>query len=331
MREVVQRIPEINFYSFSSPQTEEDLILGRSFWELEHIHRCRKASLLLRSFDAVHHASATPANIAASLIAKARGGGRTIHVYTASVEPHRADPYWREFAWSINHCQFLIAGSNNVARVIESSFGRTADLVLPNGVDHEFFNPSEAGEEVLAKVGRTPFVLFVGALLPRKRVDLLIRIAARMSWMHFVVVGRLSSKTNGRKTVELIDQQPNIQFLGFQPKWFVRDLMAHASVLVFPSDLEGYSNVLLEASAMGLPILARPVSSMPEIVQDGLNGWLLPDEPIGEWLARISEIAGWSKQQRRVFQTRARQLSQNHYSWDTIASKLRDFYFANIV
>ena len=331
MREVARRIPEIDFYSFSSPQTGEDLKLGEEFWGLEHIHKCGKMALVKQSFNAVHHASATPSNIAASLVSRARGACRTVHIYTASVEPHKEDPYWREYAWSVNHCQLLIAGAGTILRGIESRFGRTADLVLINGVDHSFFDPIAAEEEVLETVNRRPFALFVGALLPRKRADVLIRIASRMPDMHFVMVGRPSLKTDGRKIVELIAQTPNIQYLGPRTKGFVRDLMAHAAILIFPSDLEGLSNVLIEASAMGLTILARPVSSMPEVVHEGITGWLLPVEPIEGWIARIREVVSWSQQERSEFQYQARALSQSKYSWDLIASKLRNFYFANIV
>lgn len=331
MREVARRIPEIDFYSFSSPQTEEDRTLGKEFWSLDHIHKCGKMVLIKRSFNAVHHASATPSNIAATLVSKVRGAGRTVHIYTASVEPHKEDPYWREYAWSITHCQLLIAGANIISKGIEARFGRTANLVLTNGVDHKFFDPMAAGEAVLETVRHRKFALFVGALLPRKRADILIRIATRMPDMHFVMVGRPTLKTDGRKVVELIAQIPNIQYLGSQPKWFVRDLMAHATILIFPSDLEGFSNVLLEASAMGLPILARPVSSMPEVVREGLTGWLLPYEPIEGWIARIREVVSWSQEERCEFQNQARTLSQNMYSWDSIASKLKNFYFANII
>jgi glycosyltransferase involved in cell wall biosynthesis len=280
--------------------------------------------------DAVHHASATPVNITASRLAKLRGMGRTQHIYTISVEPHDEDPYFREVVWSIKNCDLLVAGSNKVALAVKNGFGRLADVVITNGVDLKFFDPATAGEGGLAEIRHKPFVLFVSALLPRKRADILMRIAARMPDLSFVVVGRPSAKTGGDAIVERLKQHPNIHYWGFQPKRTVRDLMAHASAFIFPSDLEGYANVLLEASAMGLPILARPVSSMPEIVEVGVNGWLLEAEPITQWVSRIREIVEWPVDKRRNFQAGAREWSHSQFSWDAVAEKLKDFYLAHL-
>lgn len=330
MREVIRRIPEIDFYSFSSPETDEDHKRAGAFWDLDHIHRCPKSVLLLRSFDAVHHASATPANISASVVSKMRGFGQTQHIYTASIEPHEGDPYSREFAWSISHCDRLIAGSHSVAGSIERSFGRQADLVLPNGVDIEYFNPAIADDRILSVVAGRPYVLFVSTLIPRKRADIFVRIAEQMPATHFVMVGRPAPSLGGDEILARVSHVANLQYLGVQPKEVIRDLMSHAAVFIFPSELEGFANVLLEATAMGLPIIARPVSSMPDIVKEGVNGWLIPELSLDSWISKVQEVLAWPDEYREEFSKQAMDWCRQHHTWDAVAERLKAFYFATL-
>lgn len=69
--------------------------------------------------------------------------------------------------------------------------------------------------------------------------------------------------------------------------------MCYASALVFPSELEGLALTVNEAMACGLPVLAQPRSSLPEQVQDGVTGWLLPvdaGEEMTAWAERLEAI-----------------------------------------
>ena len=102
--------------------------------------------------------------------------------------------------------------------------------------------------------------------------------------------------------------------------------MASAIALVFPSELEGLPLTILEASAMGIPVLAQPKSSMPEAIIKDLTGWLLPIDRTSLWVEKLKEIAHWSEMEKSCFSEHARNFIKEHYSWDLVARQYAELY-----
>ena len=67
-------------------------------------------------------------------------------------------------------------------------------------------------------------------------------------------------------------QIKNVKLLGTLAKNEIRDLLESSSVLVLPSYHEGFPNSILEAMAVGLPVIATAVGAIPESIQNGKNG-----------------------------------------------------------
>ncbi|NJL21589.1 MAG: glycosyltransferase family 4 protein [Leptolyngbyaceae cyanobacterium SM1_3_5] len=169
LRELALRNPDIEFYSFSKPVSEEDEQLGKTLWEKPNVHQITPADLLKRRFDIVHHASATPRNLLAASLAKARSFGQCVHLFTAPIQPHDDDEFYRQYVTSVRRADVLAAVSHAVASDIQAQFARPVDAVIPSGVDLEFFSPTAARSPDLEKLGiRQPYVLFVGVLTARK-------------------------------------------------------------------------------------------------------------------------------------------------------------------
>jgi glycosyltransferase involved in cell wall biosynthesis len=326
LRECAVRIHAVDFYSFSGPDTPEDSRESKGLWERANLHRMRASQLLSSSYDAVHHGSSTPANLFATFAAKARGLGKTTHIFTASVEVHSEDPYYRYYLLSLKTADKVLAVSQAVARSVHDKLGRAVDEIVPNGIDLDYFSAAAARPipSCLENIG--PFALFVGALLPRKRPDAVLELARLNPAVKFVMLGRKAEAVGGGEIVKRARHVPNIIYLGEREKTTVRDLMAEATLLVFPSELEGLPNVLLEASAMGLPILAQPKSSMRDIVQENVNGWLIPIDHMDGWSKRLKEIVSWGEGQRQAFSNRARALAEKSFSWDKSVEKLKRIY-----
>ncbi|NJL21588.1 MAG: glycosyltransferase [Leptolyngbyaceae cyanobacterium SM1_3_5] len=114
--------------------------------------------------------------------------------------------------------------------------------------------------------------------------------------------------------------------MGYLPRTEVRNLMGSAIALVFPSELEGLPLTILEASAIGIPVLAQPKSAMPEAVIDGVTGWILPVEPIQSWADKLREISHWSETEQRSFTAKSRAFVAQQYSWDVVAQQYAELY-----
>jgi glycosyltransferase involved in cell wall biosynthesis len=326
LREVARHLPQCTFYSFSQPTTPEDHDLGAWLWRLPQIQCIRPADALRLRFDVVHHHAVTTRALALVRLSKARSLGRCLHVYTAAqVDPQAS--YYANYLLAVQRANRLVALSRDVAATLNEATGRRADAIIPNGVDLAFFDPQAAQPVVWQQWNiQPPYVLFVGVLNQRKRPDVFMNIALRLPQLTFVLVGDAFTDEARQHYRQMAADYPNVILTGLQPRAIVRDLMAQAVALVFPSEREGLPLTVLEAAAMGLPVLAQPRSSLPEVVHEGITGWLLPVDDLDAWAQKVQEFAGWSVEQRRAFGAQARQFVAEQFSWERAAQQYYALY-----
>lgn len=154
--------------------------------------------------------------------------------------------------------------------------------VVPTGVDLERFKTSLGAK----KGGNAKTIVFVGRLHPVKGVQYLIEAMAivhrEMSEVELVIVGDGIERSRLEELADKLDLHGNIQFAGQVPQERVPSIMHRADAFVLPSLSESFGIVNLEAMAAGLPIIATKVGGIPEIVNEGVNGYLVnakrPDE-----------------------------------------------------
>ncbi len=166
----------------------------------------------------------------------------------------------------------VIAVSNYIAQRLAGIVPKERLFVLPNMVD------LPAIEEVLAQPPKTPlpatFLLFVGKLEPNKGVGLLPEILreAGCKWP-LLIVGKGSLQQKLKEDLSKLGVP--VTFLNWASHEEVLRLLARTDLLLFPSLWgEPLSRVLLEACAVGTPILAMPTGGTPDILTNDLNGLL---------------------------------------------------------
>jgi glycosyltransferase involved in cell wall biosynthesis len=149
------------------------------------------------------------------------------------------------------------------------------------------------------------FALYVGRLSPEKGLAPLVRLWGQLApGIPLRIIG------TGPLETLAADSPPGIEWLGWQPRELVLAAMKEARFLLFPTECyEGVPMVLLEAMATGLPVIASRQGSLPEIVQDGTTGVLVPSAEPEQWAealrwatsdSRALEIMG--EQSRRAFE-----------------------------
>jgi glycosyltransferase involved in cell wall biosynthesis len=157
-------------------------------------------------------------------------------------------------------------------------------IVLPQGVDTTKFAPGLPTDQVRRELGiprGTPVVLFVGNLYPRKGVHYLLEASEAVLARHpeaiFVLAGTGPSEKALRERARRADPA-RFRFVGFRQD--IPQLLNIAEVLVLPSLREGLPQVILEAYACGVPVIANDVGGVKDVLRDGENGHLLePEQP----------------------------------------------------
>jgi alpha-maltose-1-phosphate synthase len=325
-REIVINCQDIGIHFFASSKLQSDIeqqaVVAR-LWERPNLSRISTLDLLTKNYDIVHNGRATATNLAVATTVRIRGMGRTKHIFTVSIEPSLE-------LWNYRHAQLLtgvanvvIANSQAVANGIERYYRRVPDHIIPNGVDTDFFSPSMVDETTRLHYNICePYVLFIGTLEARKRPDVFISIAEKLPEVEFVMIGG----NPGSNPLRLDNLPKNVKALGLIPKRHVRDLHATSSALLFPSELEGLPNAVLEALAMGVPVIAQPKSSLPEIIQDGQNGWLVDAQKLDLWVDLVRDLSTWSGERRDEFRRRTRSRAIQTYSWSRYAQRHVELY-----
>jgi glycosyltransferase involved in cell wall biosynthesis len=169
-------------------------------------------------------------------------------------------------------------------------------------------------------------MLFVGRLIPLKRVDALLSIVATLPDVALVVVGEGDQRAALERMAADLGIENRVEFTGAIGEEAVWSVLAQSSLLVLNSTTENCPHVLLEAMAMGLPVVSARVGGVPEIVQTGVNGVLVDPHDSSELRAAIQKILGDDRLRAEL--GAAAKASMARFSWrstaDAVATVLRE-------
>jgi glycosyltransferase involved in cell wall biosynthesis len=145
--------------------------------------------------------------------------------------------------------------------------------VVYSGVDTKHFAPPES-DRTRAELGpNMPFTFVIsGRLEPRKGIDIALGALALVDGARLSVLGDGAERERLEARARAIGLADRVQFHGYVRD--PRDVLATAHAVLCSSREEGLGIALLEAMAMGRPIVTVPVGGVPEIVKDGGTGWI---------------------------------------------------------
>lgn len=191
---------------------------------------------------------------------------------------------------------------------------------LRNGVDLDLFKPLPRAETRRIWSLSAPLLLSVGALIPRKRHDLVIRSLPLMPGTSLAIAGEGPQRAVLQQLACDLGVGDRVRFLGPVPHEQLPEVYSAADALVLASTREGWANVLLEAMACGTPAIATNVWGAPEVIRApqagrlldqaspealaAAVGALLADPPPRSETRRYAESFGWgatSRGQLEVF------------------------------
>ena len=222
----------------------------------------------------------------------------------------------------IKRIPHFIAVSKNIEEELKKRGARNVN-VIPNGISDKWFNIPNKGIE-----GR---ILFVGRVIPIKAIEVLINAMKTMKEqlpiVHLHIVGPVSDKDYKRKLDDLIVKmalQNEVTFTGPKSGSELENEYSECSVFVLPSKSESNPIVLLEAMATGKPIIATNVGGIPEMLDDGKEGFLIEFGNI-EKMAEKIKILVENKELRAEMGKSGKNRARNN-TWNNIAERTMKFY-----
>jgi glycosyltransferase involved in cell wall biosynthesis len=243
--------------------------------------------------------------------------------------------------------------SNGLKKIILShNFARATKLKVlangsSNGINTHYFNPklfSQEKNQALKKqlgISKNDVVfIFVGRLVGDKGINELVAAFKKLESFpllrgvggvlsnnyKLLLVGLLETDLDPLKkeTLQEIEQNTGIISVGYQND--VRPYFSISDVLVFPSYREGFPNVVMQAGAMGLPSIVTNINGCNEIIEEGVNGWMIPVKDEGAILKAMQSCLlneeGFLKAKKN-----ARKMITNRYEqkvvWEAILEEYK--------
>ncbi len=214
----------------------------------------------------------------------------------------------------------LIAISNNSRLDAVRLLGLDAERieVIYPGVPEVYFGAK-------ARPRARPYVLFLGAIEPRKNVDVLLD-----AWQGFrfqsdfdLVVAGASGWAGDKTVARLASEPPGVRHLGYVPEDELPGLMAGAAAFIYPSLYEGFGLPVAQAMAAGVPVITSNTSCLPEVAGDGAL-FIDPRSAAEIQTALEQLLTSPTLQQRLRAAGQARALAE--YRWEICARKSLEFF-----
>jgi glycosyltransferase involved in cell wall biosynthesis len=218
----------------------------------------------------------------------------------------------------------VIAANSRAAIARAESRGIQGSRIrlLPNVVDTTTFRPSARPDDDRV------MLLAVGRLVEQKRIDRFLSVVARVKResrtpIRAIIAGDGPERSNLEAMAASLDLLPDtVEFRGNVAS--IGDVLRDADVLALTSEYEGTPNVVLEAMACGIPVVATPVGGVPDLIEHGVTG-LLADGDTDALAEAVLALVG-NRELRRETGARARDFVVRNHSIERLGVELAGLY-----
>lgn len=205
--------------------------------------------------------------------------------------------------------------------------------VIPNAVDTRFFNGGGhyPVEDFRKKFGifSENTVLFLGRLATYKGLDYLVEsiglLKKELPDILLLIVGEGGHEKNLRDLSKRLGLDSEVRFLGKIDDADVPRVLSVAKLLVLPSLTEAFPTVLLEAFAMGKPVVTTDVGAIPGVVLNGETGLVVQRRNSRQLAESILSLLSDERLSARMGEL-GQKIVRARYSWDSVARKILDVY-----
>lgn len=204
--------------------------------------------------------------------------------------------------------------------------------VVPNGVDTEKFKPRNKG--ILRKRLNLPkgkrIILFVGWLIPRKGCEYLIKSISEIIKtdrnIKLLIIGEGLLEQKLKVLAEDLGLKDYIDFKGTISPDRIPFWMNASDIFVLPSLSEGKPNVVGEAMACGLPVIATNVNGTPDFIEDGKDGFLIPPKDVDALTDKLKLLLDTPSLRTKLGKKARKSILRKDLTWERCAKDYVTIY-----
>jgi N-acetyl-alpha-D-glucosaminyl L-malate synthase BshA len=277
--------------------------------------------------DLLHVHYSIPHATAAYLSRGLTGKPYVVTLHGSDVTIMGSDPSYEPVnTFSVEQADAVTAVSQFMADEAKNSLGIGKEIrVIPNFVDTEVYHPAPC--EIMEQPERDIVVAHVSNFRAVKRVEdavyAMCMVTKRAPDAKLMLIGDGPERHRIERLIDQMDLRRNITLTGYRSD--VPELLRCADTLVLPSETESAPLTILEAMSTGLPVIATRVGGVPEIIEDGRTGFLVPLKHPEDIAEKILELHGDRDKLRRMGAA-ARQAILERYSTEKVVQQYLDVY-----
>ena len=197
-------------------------------------------------------------------------------------------------------------------------------MVVAPGIDSTWFEVKRQAE------GSMDLVLW-GRMEDEKGISELLRtlkeVAGRIPQVRLHLIGEGNMIKSYQKQAENLGVLDRVNFHGWMEVDAIQQFTAKCAVGVFPSRIESFGLSMAEAMGAGLPIIATRVGALPELIEDGVTGTLVPSGNIPALYRAILEKLE-NPDRAQTLADAGQELVRQRFSWDQSAREMTEIYQA---
>ena len=260
---------------------------------------------------------------------------RRVHVQSREAKKGRAwnfrlrNRLWHRFytfplyRWSIRTADGAHTYSRDTWNILQLNYNLDSSTTayIPNGVEPRFFFPRRYESAGPLKL------LYAGTWLDQRGIfylrDALERLSRQIPELTMTFAGcacppEVIQEFFGSKLASTVVVQQVV------PSDRMQELFASHDIFLFPSLMEGLPSVLLEAMASGMPVITAETCGMPDVVEDGFNGLLVPPADASAIEEAVLRLAASSELRQSLGQAAQRTMAR--YTWERSALMLEKLF-----
>jgi glycosyltransferase involved in cell wall biosynthesis len=291
----------------------------------------RLSSVIRKVRPDILHAHDYKTNVLAVLLGKLHRVRvmTTVHGYV-TVGP-KLNFYYRVDRWALRRMDYVVAVSEDLFAALKAwNIPESRRSVVVNAIDSEQYQRRILPSEAKGKLGFNPDRLLIGAvgrLSVEKGFDQLITVADRLMRaglnIDLIIVGDGEERDRLQNMIRTLGCTDRIQLLGHRSDTI--ELYEAMDIFVLSSLREALPNVVLEALAMEVPLVATRVAGVPQVIEHDSNGLLIAPGNIDELSTSLAQLAVDPELRQRL-RANGRRTVEDRYSFSVRMEKIKSIY-----
>tara|TARA_Y100000310_G_C20674083_1_gene811908 strand:- start:307 stop:1512 length:1206 start_codon:yes stop_codon:yes gene_type:complete len=286
--------------------------------------------------DAIHAHWIVPQGYLAAKIKKKYNIPFIVTAHAGDVFPLKKEFFRKRAIKALKQCNFCTVNSKATKQAVLNVFEVPNIEIIPMGVDLSKFSSKKVDKRIKKKYGiEGEFLLFVGRLAEKKGIIHLLEampvVIKSFPKVKLLIIGdgvlreELENRMlalNIEKNVTFTGKMSNEQLPGF---YATADIFVGPSIITDSGDTEGLGVVFLEALASGTVVIGSNVGGIPDIIEDGKSGFLVPQKDSKVLSEKIIALLK-NSQLRKDFVNYGKNHIKKNFSWDSVSEKFNELF-----